>query len=141
MAVGYKITYMITGPLGDLYTAIARVDSEEGSEEFVARLRLGFHDKNAGHDWWVMPGAILNVQKISDKHRPVPWIQPDCECIVKGCENLSGKGAFFQGMLCPQCYSFLTSGLGTDNAVVRLVRGEDSVKIDESLPVQNDHHQ
>jgi hypothetical protein len=140
MPVGYKITYMITGPLGDLYPSVARIDTEEGGEEFVARLRYGFHDKNAGHDWWVMPGAILNIQKISDKHRPLPWSQSECKCIVKGCENLSGKGAFFQGMLCPECYSFLTSGLGTNNAIVRLVRGDDNEAVGKDLPVQDDHH-
>lgn len=39
-------------------------------------------------------------------------------CMVKDCVNTSDKGTFF-GNICGPCYHFITSGVGTNNQVVR----------------------
>jgi hypothetical protein len=39
--------------------------------EFASELsREGFLDKNAGHVWWVAPGAILSVEETDERGYP-----------------------------------------------------------------------
>ena len=65
----FLVTYLSPYPSMDgslqLRAAIVKIKSEESLDEIGKRLREeGFHDKNAGHDWRVMPGAILTIEEV-----------------------------------------------------------------------------
>lgn len=74
----YKVLYLSANPqergLLQPQAFLTTIVSEEEPRELVERLRSrGFRDKNAGHDWFVMPGSILQVYEVSPKGIKVPW--------------------------------------------------------------------
>lgn len=63
--IRYLMLTTLSGPGHEVVkTGYCRMQTHEAKMVLVSRLREeGFQHKDAGHDWWVMPGAIMSVEE------------------------------------------------------------------------------
>ena len=80
MASTFAVRYQYFDGVEKPRVGYVKVQSKLGLEslpDFSARIaREGLHDANAGHSWWVMPGAILSVVELDEAGRAKKYQPP-----------------------------------------------------------------
>lgn len=64
----YAVRFTMTGLNSMLKEGYEKVTSASDMETFAKKLMVeGFRSKNAGHDWWIFPGALLSLVELDSR--------------------------------------------------------------------------